>query len=159
MDAGGLYLLWDRNGVPRVFPLVYVCAWRLLSAVFCPAGNLDWMEGAALETGALVYGICDSGRIYYRNLCEQNHGVACLGLFGPAIPAFRTDLYSIYDFVFRIMRNWNFSDCVSAPLVLQRDEAGIPRIIKWFSNIRKNDIIYARKLSEVFSELGGHGII
>ena len=57
--GGSLYYGFEVF-LPGIFSLEYVRAWRNLSFILCQTGTLDRMEGAIMETGALVYNLCDS---------------------------------------------------------------------------------------------------
>ncbi len=43
-----------------------------------------------------------------------------MGLFGPAISAFRADMPAFFDYLFRAVRLWNFAQRISPALAVWR---------------------------------------
>ena len=65
---------------------------------FVPNRDLDRMEGAVMETGALVYNLCDSSGIYHGNDRESVAWMECMGLYRKKMAAVRSDLSAVYHY-------------------------------------------------------------
>ena len=69
----------------------------------------------------------------------------CMGLFRSAAAVVRSDLYSIYDSLFRSMCDRDFSFSLFAVLVLWGGETSFPRTLETgFYNFKKNVILLDR---------------
>ena len=70
----------------------------ICSFILCQTGTLDRMEGAVMETGALVYNLCDSSGIYHGNDRESVAWMECMGLYRKKMAAVRSDLSAVYHY-------------------------------------------------------------
>lgn len=123
-------LLYNRNDFPGIFSLDDVCTGRILYVVFWAAGNVDRLEGCNVETDHPMYDICDSGRIYHRDYCEQIYELAGLGLFGSAAEPVWADLRSVCNPVLRFVCGWDISCGLFFALVLWRKVSELSYIVK-----------------------------
>ena len=58
-----------------------------------------------METGALVYNLCDSSGIYHGNDRESVAWMECMGLYRKKMAAVRSDLSAVYHYFFRTVRD------------------------------------------------------
>ena len=56
-----------------------------------------------METGALVYNLCDSSGIYHGNDRESVAWMECMGLYRKKMAAVRSDLSAVYHYFFRTL--------------------------------------------------------
>ena len=69
-----------------------------------------------METGALVYNLCDSSGIYHR---ESVAWMECMGLYRKKMAAVRSDLSAVYHYFFRTVRDRHSALRVSSLLVIR----------------------------------------
>ena len=107
MGAKNFYFLWALGGSLyygfevffrgfshwSMFVLGGICLF-----ILCQTGTLDRMEGAVMETGALVYNLCDSSGIYHGNDRESVAWMECMGLYRKKMAAVRSDLSAVYHY-------------------------------------------------------------
>ena len=91
----------------------------LTGVCLCQTGTLDRMEGAVMETGALVYNLCDSSGIYHGNDRESVAWMECMGLYRKKMAAVRSDLSAVYHYFFRTVRDRHSALRVSSLLVIR----------------------------------------
>lgn len=72
-----------------------------------------------METGALVYNLCDSSGIYHGNDRESVAWMECMGLYRKKMAAIRSDLSAVYHYFFRTVRDRHSALRVSSLLVIR----------------------------------------
>ena len=72
-----------------------------------------------METGALVYNLCDSSGIYHGNDRESVAWMECMGLYRKKMAAVRSDLSAVYHYFFRTVRDRHSALRVSSLLVIR----------------------------------------
>ena len=99
--------------------LTGVCS-CLEESVFYFVPNRDFgPDGAVMETGALVYNLCDSSGIYHGNDRESVAWMECMGLYRKKMAAVRSDLSAVYHYFFRTVRDRHSALRVSSLLVIR----------------------------------------
>ena len=86
---------------------------------FVPNRDFGPDEGAVMETGALVYNLCDSSGIYHGNDRESVAWMECMGLYRKKMAAVRSDLSAVYHYFFRTVRDRHSALRVSSLLVIR----------------------------------------
>ena len=72
-----------------------------------------------METGALVYNLCDRSGIYHGNDRESVAWMECMGLYRKKMAAVRSDLSAVYHYFFRTVRDRHSALRVSSLLVIR----------------------------------------
>ena len=100
--------------------LTGVCS-CLEESVFYFVPNRDFGPdgGSRMETGALVYNLCDSSGIYHGNDRESVAWMECMGLYRKKMAAVRSDLSAVYHYFFRTVRDRHSALRVSSLLVIR----------------------------------------